>query len=372
MDQQFSQGFSDNSLGGFSDGFTGSRRFKKKKANDLNDPAFLAALAEKMGVKPDKPKAGALERVLGALSGIGSIPDAILNSQQNKSGVLDEYWKNVKQGFSTTFKGEKNPDGGFKGTSDLMKYNNLLGGDDLGSKVGRGVLGFVGDVLMDPTTYVTFGAGGVAKTAGQTGIKAVAKQGAKELVEEGAEALAKKAVTGAASKAGTNLLSTIGRAATSQGDDYLKVFGKTVTNNKAVVNTARALVNPLGTIASVGFKGAKQVAPEITQAAEDTFNKAFRAGKYEQSKGLGTLFNQTRNFTRNMDSLPERSIVQNADLLSKLKILPKEVQKNFAEYIEGTKVFNAGDFDQKIQKFLVKNNLNVDDLIKETVNSVEY
>lgn len=56
----------------------------------------------------------------------------------------------------------------------------------------RGVLGFVGDIFLDPLNYITLG------TA--TGAKALAKEGAEALVKEGAEALAKEGAEQAAKR----------------------------------------------------------------------------------------------------------------------------------------------------------------------------
>lgn len=390
MDDSFSNGF-----GGFSGGFSGSRYKPKSPGLDLNDPEVLKAISDKLGLKKEKPQANLLERALGLLSGIGSVPDAILRTQKGEGNgnFFQNYWDNISQGAKTTFLGEK-AERELKGTADLLEQNNILRGDDWGSKGARGLLGFVGDVALDPTTYVTFGAGGLAKTAGQTalkaGTKALAKEGGEVLLKEGAEALAKKGAQElaekGAQKTGMQLLEnlgkegaeSVGKAATKantfknvvlgEGDDYLKLFGKDLTNNQYLVNAAKLAFNPLGTLGGAAFRGSKVLAPELTQGIEDTFNKAFRAGKYEESKGLGGLFNRVKDFTKQLDNLPENVLTKEGELISKLKNLPKEVSENFANYIEGTQKFDLEKLSKEAQQQLAKNKIDVPELIQRVTN----
>lgn len=61
--------------------------------------------------------------------------------------------------------------------SDVLK--NL--GVDNGA--AKGIGGFVGDVLLDPLTYLTFGAGGVARKAGENASRAVIREGEKKVAQ---------------------------------------------------------------------------------------------------------------------------------------------------------------------------------------------
>ena len=77
-------------------------------------------------------------------------------------------------------------------------FNKEVTGDDWGSKVLRGVGTFVGEVATDPLTYVTFGAGGLAKgVAKETVVKTVMDKTAGDIAEKlgakGAKTLAELA-----------------------------------------------------------------------------------------------------------------------------------------------------------------------------------
>lgn len=274
---------------------------------DFSDPQVLERIARNLDISPKAPQANILERVLGVLRGIGSLPDAYKDSQTNRSNILAEYLKNIGGGFSTTLLGTK-PEEDFSTSSDILKDWGIFAGDDLGSKIGRNVLGFVGDVALDPSTYVSFGAAGLGKKLGQ------------EAVEAGAKSLTPTA---------------------------LKILGKEVTTNPIAVGSAKALFNPLGEIVKGGAKLAmktetgENIAKGLAKVFDEgayakILNKTIPGAKKAQEKL--TEFERLRTMT---DALTLDA--QNA-LGKQLGVLPKEVQDMFAQTIEK----GAGEVDDLI------------------------
>ncbi|HYD90090.1 MAG TPA: hypothetical protein VEA37_01215, partial [Flavobacterium sp.] len=83
---------------------------------------------------------------------------------------------------------------GLKGKA-RTSYNDVL--KETGMKKGwkRSTLGFVGDVVLDPTTYLTLGAGTVGKVGAKGAVKLSDKVAQKALVTQGGKDLAKKIAT---------------------------------------------------------------------------------------------------------------------------------------------------------------------------------
>lgn len=77
---------------------------------------------------------------------------------------------------------------GLKG-EDRTSYSDVLGEAGMEEGWGRSTLGFVGDVLLDPTTYLTLGYGAVAKVGGKAAAKglgkALSKATGKEILDRG-------------------------------------------------------------------------------------------------------------------------------------------------------------------------------------------
>lgn len=80
------------------------------------------------------------------------------------------------------------------GVGDILTENTLT--DDLPINVRR-ALGFTGDVLLDPTTYLTMGTASAAKAGAGGAVRATAREGAEELAEGAARATAREAAEGA-------------------------------------------------------------------------------------------------------------------------------------------------------------------------------
>lgn len=142
-----------------------------------------------------KPKANFLERILAPLQAIGSVPDIAYRRKYEGEKDFLAYPKNLLQGLKTAFTGEK-PEREYKTTSDLIERSGLITGRDKGSRFLRGALGLVGDVVADPTTYMTAGTLSLGKAA------------AKEIAEGAVKNVAKRALTGAEAKTIAKMIST--------------------------------------------------------------------------------------------------------------------------------------------------------------------
>ena len=69
-----------------------------------------------------------------------------------------------------------------KGLTGKERVADTLTG--IKNRIARGVLGFIGDVALDPLTYLTLGAGGVAKSAAVQGGKSLVAQSAINALEQ--------------------------------------------------------------------------------------------------------------------------------------------------------------------------------------------
>lgn len=72
---------------------------------------------------------------------------------------------------------------GYRGLSlkDKTTYADVLDQAGVKNKYAKAIGGFAGDVLLDPTTYLTLGVGAGAKIATKTGAKTLSKAGTKQL-----------------------------------------------------------------------------------------------------------------------------------------------------------------------------------------------
>lgn len=74
-------------------------------------------------------------------------------------------------------------------TADALARSGILAGDDLPTSIARGAVGFVGDVVLDPLSWVSLGGTAGAKIAG----KALSTEGAERLALMTEKGFAKKA-----------------------------------------------------------------------------------------------------------------------------------------------------------------------------------
>lgn len=138
--------------------------FTKKSSSssvDFNDPETRAALLEQFGVEPPKPQANVLQRLTSALSAFET-GNAVFKGLE--TGDVGE---GISQYISDIFRGLG---GAISGDVDTEKktFSDVLGKLGMEKGVPRDILGFVGDVGLDPSTYVTIGTGGGSKVGGKT------------------------------------------------------------------------------------------------------------------------------------------------------------------------------------------------------------
>lgn len=137
----------------------------------LNTPTGLIDQAMKSGLGKEAKKITQPSKKLSALqrlsAGLGAFnpAEALLTGIEKKSAVsgLGKYAKGVGVDIAEAVRGRDIDTTERRTFSDVVKKAGVTG-NDLGSKILRGGLGFAGDVLLDPTTY--FG-GAIAKGLGK-------------------------------------------------------------------------------------------------------------------------------------------------------------------------------------------------------------
>lgn len=140
----------------------------KQQQNKINlgDPAVRDMVMEELGIK--KPKANFLQRLGGFLSAFETGNAAYKLARTGNLGEgIKQYSKDIGTGISGVFTGEVD--------TKKKTYSDVLDLMGVESKAVRGIVGFVGDVALDPTTYLTFGTKGVASL----GKSALTKEGNK-------------------------------------------------------------------------------------------------------------------------------------------------------------------------------------------------
>ena len=144
-----------------------------------------------------------------------------------------------------------------------------------GNKWADRLIGFAGDVLLDPTTYITFGGSALAKTGLQKGTQLAAKELAEGTVTKGSRLIAAEAERVAARKAktvsqdalltavnsGNQLAIKNARLAVQQADDTLK----SATKAMAVQNTTRR---------QIGRKAREGTAESVRQLRQEALQEA--------------------------------------------------------------------------------------------------
>lgn len=173
-------------------------RRSKSTQLDLSDPQVRAALMEGLGIERPKPKANVLSRIGSALNAFETGNAAYTGFTEGNIGAgLKQYASDVFGGLKGAVTGDVDREK--KTYSDVI---DMFGGDN---KLVKGVGGFGLDVLLDPTTYVSFGTGAGAKVGGKTLTKAGEKiftSGIKKAERE----IARKGIEEFAAKEGLNML----------------------------------------------------------------------------------------------------------------------------------------------------------------------
>jgi hypothetical protein len=256
---------------GSSSGWRDTKQKKKKEEPSYTDTLEkrIANYETRFGMMGEEPpkKTDTKTKLLKVLDYMDRPRNAVVNAIQDVSkgenGVL--------QGLSEGFRGQERAN-----MSDFLNPNM--------NKYTRGALGFIGDVALDPLTYLTFGAGGVAKKgvqeAGEAGLKAVAKP-----------------------------------------DTYMKLFGKDVAN-----------VSPIGK--AIGQSAVGKAASPVIKAAADTvgpmFNRSYKKG--QGSVGRDSAIDLIDAESRRTSG--EADIFLNSKGFKNLKLINDDTAKKVTDLIE--------------------------------------
>lgn len=177
------------------------RKSIRPSSGTSNDELLkLLGIAEEEGIPEPQKRITPLERIMGALraSETSGLAEDILSGKPIGES-LKQYKDRIAKGW--TLKGLNEEDlSNTEGYKDVLTKRGVS--DKPWFEVGpikpstAGVLGFAGDVLLDPLTYASFGTTAAGKTA--------AKTAGKEALEEMAQ------------KAGVNMIEGAGRKVTSE------------------------------------------------------------------------------------------------------------------------------------------------------------
>lgn len=279
-------------------------KLTKSKIASKGDIDYEALYKEAGGdIEEVKRQPTLLQRIfnfLDAFSTANAVSKAIETGDIGEG--LKTYGSDIVSGIKTT------------GTENKKTYSDVMGQlgwnpEDKAGKIGKGIAGFVGDVVLDPTTWLTMGTGGVARAGVKGGVKAIAKEGiekgAKEIAEAGAEKLAKEGTEKLATKVGKEateegllkrVLTGLGGKGAKTLDITAPFTSKTLLSlgevkNPILKTVLNAYTNPLG--ATLG--GAKElpVVGKTLQTAQDELGKLFKPRYQLEKAGLGGFGQKT-------------------------------------------------------------------------------
>jgi hypothetical protein len=163
----------------------------------------LLEIAEEENIPLPEKKITPWEKIVGALR--ASETSGIVSDIQQKKGageIAKRYLNRIGKGW--TGQGLTQEELGVEGYKDILAKEGMSTKGIFGGKgpSPAGIAGFVGDVVLDPLSWLSFGATALGKTAAKQTGKAVLKEMAekggsqmvKKMVSEGAEEGAEKAV----------------------------------------------------------------------------------------------------------------------------------------------------------------------------------
>ena len=332
----------------------------KKTKTDLSTLEGLKQKAEEVGlgkkaqeITDTTPKLSTLQR-LGKGLGAFNPAEAILTGTEKKSvlsGVV-EYEKDIVQGLGSAIIG-KDYEGERRTFSDVAKK---LGVDNKIAKFG---IGFVGDILLDPTTY--FG-GAIAK-----GILGTAK-GATSLSVKGIGKIAPEVETGL-KIAGTGLQDALGRAfdygykATKGAkEDVLSFLSK---EQKAKLGLASSNLDRLGTgvlnktqreelaLKLIAGKRAEFVGREAGKSVEELTNLAKQAAEATDPVVKKTIEEQITRSKKFAEGVTENPYETYFPFIKKDKV------QKFLNETTGIKVGSEG-YKKQFKNLLTNENLELD------------
>jgi len=111
-----------------------------------------------------------------ALGALGWVGDQLSRGNYASANIAKTLTDKKRDSFGDVMKA------GYRGLAlkDKTTYSDVLDQAGVKNKYVKAIGGFAGDVLLDPTTYLTLGAGAGAKIATKAGTKTLTKAGTKE------------------------------------------------------------------------------------------------------------------------------------------------------------------------------------------------
>lgn len=156
-------------------------RFGKKKSDPMQKVASEIENKKQLLLRnnipiPDKTAddRNFLERTLNTPQNtgfLGDVLDVLSRGQYASANIAKALVDNKQDSFADVMRS------GARGLAgeDRTSYSDVLGEAGMEPGWARSVLGFAGDVLLDPTTYLTLGYGAAAKAGGKAGAKGLGK-----------------------------------------------------------------------------------------------------------------------------------------------------------------------------------------------------
>ena len=278
----------------------------------------LEQLVDRYGIPPLQKREplnflDKLGRILNV--GTATVAGGVRGALREDETVIGGAAKGLASSVSTDFKSLS--------FGDIIREDLGVKTEDRASKIAVGTTGFIADILFDPLTYLTFGAGAGIKVAGKvltkTGTK-LAQQASKDIIEERilkgvSEKLAGKKVKGTVndllqrsfgakgltdeaseqflkegiSQQTISSLRELGPKLIDQGG--IQFFGKTLVTSKTLAKT------PVG-------KAAKRLGEqEIVVALKNTLGKTFIADFLKNPTLVNTLAKAQREQRKAMEGI---------------------------------------------------------------------
>lgn len=225
-----------------------------------------------------KQKRGVLDRIFGLISNNSLVQGAYYALDDDEDTT---FLQGVGEGFSfmNPFKNDVSNRKSFSDVLELLEKDEDPTDDKLGENIVEGLLGFAGDVLLDPLTYVTGGFSAIGKTVKGSG-------------------------------------------AAVKGLEYINSAGKIISNVDDVANLSKVTkaVDGASDVASGFVKKTARDAYESSKRVEDVSKKL--------AKNLSKNVDNNTNYIKVLDADTAKSIVKKYDTVG--RYTPDEVD-NIAE-----------------------------------------
>jgi len=320
-------------------GFYAAINGKKKNSVDLESVDGLLKLAKQKGLigeageVDEEQKLSFLERLA---TGLGALnpAEAVMRDYEGTENFLTAYPKTVLQGIASAFTGND-----YGEQTKRRYFGDIAEAMGVENKYARFGIGLIGDILLDPSTYV----GGTIVRYGAKGVGAVARGGVKGLARISPEAAENLIKSGQALKdAGGHLFvhgygaSKITKEGLEKGlaTDLLEFEGKKVNVQKALaISNAKRYGNDILTdsqweeMIDYLFKGKSaefNYFDNVTDEMIDAFNVKFPGVKTPLKDMTAMKTALTEGFGREATDVEVRSAVR-TQTVSRLEDLSTKI-----------------------------------------------